>query len=276
MTDADCPHPRRPRFSRVAGAAPHLTADDLAVIGCVGRFRFLSSVHLLRLFPDRSRQKFLRRLADLFHAGFLDRPYVQINYFAFSGSAPIVYALGNKGADLYAQMQHASPPSTDWTDKNRSLIRPSIEHALLIADVMIGLEPQLQSRGDLEILRDAQLRSLLPSPRSMAPWSLSARIGQAGKYQSIAIAPDAVFALRFLDFGRHSNFFLEADRATMPIERSSLSQSSFKRKLQVYLAAHRAKDHVQRFGFQNLRVLDRKSTRLNSSHLRLSRMPSSA
>ena len=89
----------------------------------------------------------------------------------------------------------------------------------------------------------------------MVPWSLSARIGQAGKYQSIAIAPDAVFALRFLDFGRHSYFFLEADRATMPIERSSISQSSFKRKLQVYLAAHRAKDHVQRFGFQNLRVL---------------------
>ena len=95
MTDADSPQKRRPRFSRIARAVPHLTADDLAVIGHVGHFRFLSSVQLLRLFPNRSHQKLLRRLAALFHAGLLDRPNVQINYFAFAGSAPIVYALGN-------------------------------------------------------------------------------------------------------------------------------------------------------------------------------------
>ena len=257
MSDAHELHHRRPRFAREGRDIIRITADDSAVIGHVGRYRFLSSVQLLRLFPERSRQNLLRRFSSLFHAGYLDRPDVQINHFAFSGSAPIIYALGNKGAELYAQLQHTASPLIDWTDKNRSLTRPYIEHTLLIADVMIGLETTLLSRADLAVLRDAALRPLLPTTRWRLsnPWSLSARIAQDGKHQTISVAPDAVFAIQFLTFDRRSHFFLEADRATMPIERSSLSQSSFKRKLQVYLAAHRANEHQLKFGFRNLRVL---------------------
>ena len=40
-----------------------------------------------------------------------------------------------------------------------------------------------------------------------------------------------------------------------PNSRSDHWKTSFERKLQVYLAAHRAKDHVNRLGFGNLRIL---------------------
>ena len=249
--------PRQSRFSRVVRDSIRITADDVAIIGHIGRRRFLTTAQLFKLFPRRSQQNFRWRLARLFDAQYLDRPRVQINHFSSSFNSSTVHALGNKGAELFAHVHHTAPPLTDWTDKNRSLTRPYIEHALLVADVMIGLEPWLQSRADLTVLHDAALRELLPTTRFRPsnPWSFSARIAQDGKHHTISIAPDAVFAIQFLTFNRRSHFFLEADRATMPIERSSLSQSSFKRKLQVYLAAHRAKEHVTRFGFQNLRVL---------------------
>ena len=255
MSDGNVARPRRSRFKRTVSDRIQLTSDDLAIIDHVGRRRFLATAQLFRLFPSRSPQNLRWRLAKLFDAQYLDRPRAQINHYSSSVNSSMVHALGNKGAELFARRQCIAPPLTDWTDKNRSLTRPYIEHALLVADVMIGLE--LQTRADLTVLQDAALRALLPTTRFRPsnPWSLSARIAQQGKHQTISIAPDAVFAIQFLTFDRRSHFFLEADRATMPIERSSLSQSSFKRKLQLYLAAHRAKEHVTRFGFQNLRVL---------------------
>ena len=257
MSDGNVARPRRSRFKRTVSDRIQLTSDDLAIIDHVGRRRFLTTAQLFRLFPRRSPQNLRWRLAKLFDAQYLDRPRAQINHYSSSVNSSMVHALGNKGAELFARRQCIAPPLTDWTDKNRSLTRPYIEHALLVADVMIGLEPILQTRADLTVLQDAALRALLPTTRfrSSNPWSLSARIAQHGKYQTISIAPDAAFAIQFLTFDRRSHFFLEADRATMPIERSSLSQSSFRRKLEVYLAVHRAKEHVQRFGFQNLRVL---------------------
>ena len=257
MNDGPEIHRRRSRFARDGRGSLCLTPDDLAIIGYVGRHRFLRSAQLLRLFPHRSPQNFLWCLASLYHAGYLDRPKAQINYFASSGSSPIVYALGNKGAALHARMRNAAPALTDWTDKNRSLTRPYIEHALLVADIMIGLEPQVHSRADLQLVRDGELRAALPPVwwQASMPWTLDARIAQDGKHQTLSVAPDAVFALHFPASDRRSNFFLEADRATMPIERRSLSQTSFKNKLSVYLAAHRADQHLQRFGFRNFRVL---------------------
>ena len=256
MSDGDFKQ-RRSRFRRHDHDTMRLTPDDRAIIVHVGLRRFLTTAHLFKLFPKRSQQNFRWRLARLFDAHYLDRPKAQVNHFSTTANSSMVHALGNKGAELFAHMQHATAPLTDWTDKNRSLTRPYIEHALLVADVMIALEPQLQSRTDLEVIRDAELRAALPPAikRPSVPWSFSARLAHAGKYHTMSIAPDAAFALRFLDFGRRSFFFLEADRATMPIERSSLLQSSFKRKLQVYLAAHRANEILQRFGFNNLRVL---------------------
>ena len=87
---------RRPRFSRTAPDPIQLTTDDIAIIGHVARHRFLRSTHLARLIPHRSYKKLIERLAALYHNGYLDRPRAQLDAYARSGSAPMVYALGGR------------------------------------------------------------------------------------------------------------------------------------------------------------------------------------
>ena len=48
---------------------------------------------------------------------------------------------------------------------------------------------------------------------------------------------------------------VEIDRGTMPVSRSDPDQTSFQRKMRVYLAAHAAKQHERLFGWKNFRVL---------------------
>jgi hypothetical protein len=53
------------------------------------------------------------------------------------------------------------------------------------------------------------------------------------------VVPDLVFALDLAD-GSRRNFIVEIDRGTMPILRSDPDQTSFARKMRVYLAARAA------------------------------------
>ncbi|MEQ1718992.1 MAG: hypothetical protein ABL907_23910, partial [Hyphomicrobium sp.] len=89
--------PRRPRFKRYAPPPLRLTEDDLAILKHIGEHRFLRSNHLVQLM-GRSQDKIVRRLGALFHNGYLDRPSAQLDFFTRRGSAPMIHALGNKGA----------------------------------------------------------------------------------------------------------------------------------------------------------------------------------
>jgi hypothetical protein len=72
--------------------------------------------------------------------------------------------------------------------------------------------------------------------------------------REIGVVPDLVFGLRLAD-GRRRNFMVEIDRGTMPVVRSDIGQTSFARKMRVYLAAHAAKQHEHQFGWDNFRVV---------------------
>src|SRR2546426_10005757 len=110
--------PRRARFRRDDPPPMRLTNDDLAVIRHVAKHRFLRSTHLITLL-DRPAKKVLERLAALYHNAYLDRPRQQLDYYGIAGSAPLVYALGNRGADILAQLDAMPRAKVDWTDKNR-------------------------------------------------------------------------------------------------------------------------------------------------------------
>ena len=74
----------------------------------------------------------------------------------------------------------------------------------------------------------------------------------------LGVIPDYVFALDFKDqsgAGNRAFIFLEADRATMPVIRKNLSQTSFYRKLRAYEATWSQTIHQTQFGFHRFRVL---------------------
>lgn len=245
---------RRPRFRRHDPPPFRLTEDDLAIIRHVGSHRFLRSTHLVQLI-GRPADKVLRRLSALYHHAYLDRPRAQLDYLLTVGSAPLIYALGNNGAALYARMAGVDPAIVDWTDKNREVGRPYLDHALMIADFMIALECSVRERADIKLLSAGQiLTDTAPATgRADASWTLTASV--PGVADELSVTPDKVFGLEFAATGRRNYFCLEADRSTMPIARRTLAQSSFRKKLLVYHHAHQAKRHAAQWGIPGFRVL---------------------
>src|SRR3954470_4720829 len=94
---------RRPRFRRASEPPPfRLTDEDVEIIRHLARHRFLRSTHIAAL-VGRSLDRTNDRLKGLFHHGYVDRPRAQLDYYPTSGSAPMVYALADRGARLLIQ-----------------------------------------------------------------------------------------------------------------------------------------------------------------------------
>jgi hypothetical protein len=219
-----------------------LTADDVAIITFIREHRFLTSRHLQRLLPHRSGKRLLERLAALYHQGYLDRPRAQLTYYATAGSAPLVYALGNRGAQLLANTQAHAAAKVDWTWKNRSVGREFIAHTLMTSDVRVGLTCALGQR--------VMIRTLA------IPASHPLKVQIPGLADDLTVIPDYAFTLSMTAHDRDKHFFLESDRATMPVVRRDLRQTSMQRKFLAYLAGGgRGNAFGRALGIDNFRVL---------------------
>ena len=252
------PKARRPRFTRTAPEPIQLTADDLAIIQYIGKHRFLRSTHVARLFPSRSYKKLVERLATLYHNGYLDRPRAQLDVYAVGGSAPMVYGLGARGAQLLAGDDGRLSVDLDWTAKNRSAGRVFIDHTLLVADLMVGAACAVRLNPDIQLIPEDALLALAPEStrRAANPWKFTTRVLQAGQQLDLSVVPDAVFGLDFTVERRRKYFFVEADCATMPVVRTGVHQTSFARKLMAYVAGGgKTNAFGQHLGIGNFRVL---------------------
>ena len=123
---------RAPKFKRkpeeVGGVK--LQGRDVRIISLVHDFRFLNSDQI-KLLVDGSEQGILRRLQKLFHHGFLDRPPSQVVY-PLVGTQKMVYALGDKGADLLAEKSGIDRGKIKWNEKNKEVKDRHIQHTCLL------------------------------------------------------------------------------------------------------------------------------------------------
>lgn len=248
---------RRPHFRRHAPPPLRLTDDDISIIRHVGKHRFLRSTHIVRLI-GRPAKKIVERLGALYHTGFLDRPRAQLDYYATTKRPPYVYALGNRGAALLTEIDAAEHPKVDWTDKNREAGRPFIEHTLLVADVMVAFECALRTRLDVLLIEPEHIlkNASEQTRRSQTPFKFSVRTHHEGVSTDLSVIPDRVFGIDFTAERKRKYFFLEADRATMPVMRASLLQTSMYRKFLAYAAGGGTTNIFgQQLGIGSFRVL---------------------
>jgi hypothetical protein len=247
---------RRPRFRRASEPPPfRLTDDDVEIIRHIARHRFLRSTHIAAL-VGRSLDRTNDRLLRLFHAGYVDRPRAQLDRFPTSGTAPMLYALANRGARLLRQRGDFPSASDEWSRKNRKVQRPFIDHQVEIVDFQVALQRAVSTRAEVRLLFEGERGAVASrrQAREARPLALSAQLSQNSIVRHVSVVPDLVFALHFADGTRH-NYAVEIDRGTMPVFRSDLEQTSIARKMRVYLAAHDAKQHQRKFGWTNFRVL---------------------
>src|SRR3954449_1687835 len=246
---------RRPRFRRAPEPPPfRLTDDDVEIIRHIARHRFLRSTHIAAL-VGRSLDRTNDRLLRLFHAGYIDRPRAQLDYYPTFGSAPMIYALADRGVRLLKEWDGAAFRNLEWSRKNREAGRPFIEHQIEIVDFEVGVQRAVRARNGIKLITADDMIAVAPRRLPVTnPFSLDAKLSDHGVVREAAIIPDIVFGLELRDSIRR-NFIVEIDRGTMPVRRSDPEQTSIERKMRVYLAAHAAKQHQREFGWTNFRVL---------------------
>src|SRR5436853_2992143 len=187
---------RLPRFNRSNIILPmQLTARDRSIIQLVHRHRFLRSSHIAKLIGDGSQQ-ILRRLQLLYHHGFLERPRAQIDYYHEGGSRHMVYGIGNKGAALLKRELGLAFYELRWGEKNRSVGRIFLEHALLVSDVMVELESACRATGQIHLLTEKELPLPSELSRERQPFKWKVNINSRVK---LGVIPDRAFALAFPD-----------------------------------------------------------------------------
>ncbi len=219
----------------------------------------MSSLQIMSLLGNGSPQKVLRRLRLLFDAGYLARPSAQQRYF--SGATPMVYLLGNRGADLVVRQFGLRRASVDWTAKARTADRGALDHALDTTAFMVAAEVACRRAGHLDLIPfDEILATLAPRTTRESPrpyhWPVPVRFD--GKPTEVYVIPDKTFGIRDRrrEAGRNQKYlFLEMDRGTQPVVRRQLAQSSILRKFLAYGATHRQGVHERVYGINNFRVL---------------------
>ena len=261
---------RRPRFERAPIGGMILTPRDLEILRAVYRHRLLRSTHLLAL-AGGSPQANLRRLQLLFHHGYLDRPAMQLDWYA-RGSEPMVYALGNRGAEILEAEDRVRRGGVRWDTKNRNLSRVFLHHTLAVAEVMVAFEVACRKREGVQLIQPEEVLAAAPpeTRRLRLPFRWQVDVRQNGELHRLGVEPDRVFGLRFEGQPENRNrafFFLEADRGTMPVTREGLAETSFARKLLGYRETWRQSVHVTHLGIPNFRVLTVTKSRERMEHL---------
>jgi Replication-relaxation len=225
-----------------------LTERDREIIRLVHRHRYLRSHQIVALVAD-SQQQILRRLKMLYHHGYLTRPRAQLEYYERGGTRPMVYGLGSKGGKLLEQELGITVSGNENDD---GVGRMFLEHAILVSDVMVFIELACRKSSGVRLLYEDQLA--LQSKQTQFQWRV--KIHDHGV--TLGVVPDRVFALEYADHSGQMQrvyFFLEADRGTMPVVRSGLTQTSFYRKLLAYEATWTQKVHQRKLGIHRFRVL---------------------
>ena len=130
-----------------------------------------------------------------------------------------------------------------------------LEHALLVSDVMGALEAACRKHAGVRLLTPD--KNTLPNSGAERREPVQWTVNIGGRFKC-GVIPDRVFGLEFAHKnGRQDRawFFLEVDRATMPVTRGRLAKSSFYRKLLAYEATWTQNLHRTRFGWPRFRVL---------------------
>jgi DNA-binding Lrp family transcriptional regulator len=247
---------RRPRFRRASEPpAFRLTDDDVEIIRQVARYRLIRSSHIATL-VNRSQDRTNDRLLRLFHAGYIDRPRAQLDYYPTAGSAPMVYALADRGVRLLREYDGVTFTNMEWSRKNREAGRPFIEHQIEIVNFQVALERATRDHQDIRLLRTEEMTAASRRPMRLSrdAFMLHAKFSYRGKRYDTRVVPDLVFGLALAD-GSRRYFMVEIDRGTMPVRRTDHDRTSFEGKMRTYLAAYVGKQHTRQLGWQSFRVL---------------------
>ncbi len=249
---------RRPQFKRTKSDPISITVDDIAILRDLDQHRYRRNSDLCRLLPHRSQKHLSSRFRRLYDHQYLDRPRAQQHDYYPGGKPELIYALGNRGAALLAELDGVAATKSNWTDKNRTVRRPHIQHNLLIADVRAAVARLPLFAQTVKVMDADDILSAAPdaTKRDPKPWHWQTRVRtRDGSLRPVTTVPDEVFGIDVTADRKRYYYFTECDRGTEPVRRSKHNQTSVVRKFEGYHAGFRSGLHRTRYNIGNLRFL---------------------
>lgn len=240
---------KTPRFGKEPESVGGIRIQprDIEIIRLAYEYRLLDSKQIQALL-DSSNQGILRRLKKLHHHDYLDRPKSQFALAEpLSGGINLVYALGDKGADLLAEKFGIDRGKIKWKKKNEKVKERHIKHTLMISDFRTCLSVALKNVPETELLFWTR-----ENPQELKDYVRFKERGIRGRQRRLTVVPDGFFAIQDPgDPEYQMHFFLEADRSTM-------TNTRFKNKMRAYWLMWyqtEKEGRKNRFGVESFRVL---------------------
>lgn len=236
-----------------------LTERDMDIFRWLSRYRYLRSSYLHAFVGGASEKRFIERLCDLFHHGFVNRAEQQWLY-ADARCRPIAYESGPQSRSL-----------PDFGEAGNSLARTFLApgahrqfgHALAICACLASIEIATGKRQGIRFIPWPEILARAPEEtrRKSAPFKL--------ERNGVAIVPDGIFGLEYRAGERLSYrfFAVEVDRGTMPVMRTERSQTSYAAKLNAYKQLIQAGAPKALLGIPNLFVLTLTTSQQRVSNL---------
>jgi len=169
--------------------------DELQILQDLADYRLLDTEQITALNSKLSKRTAQRKLQQLFHAGFLERPITPSSQYA--PSANFVYSLADKGIK---QVFAGKTIPSFWTEKKESPI--FLHHRFMVSSFKVVLTLALREQKSSKLVRwqnDEMKESVYIEG------------------ERLPVRPDGFFTIEDKDDLMH--FFLEADRSTMTNER---------------------------------------------------------
>lgn len=248
---------RRLRYGRQStGRRVAPTEADIAIFEALHRHGPLPStyLHAFAQHLRRSEGRTKERLGHLYHEDntphggpYLERPWQQWR-------------------SMNARYQPVISENTRYADQvleERGVIaeaaRPQgsaaqFEHRFMVACITASIELAIRETPGLRFIPQREILARAPNPTIEIPCSIAYTNQRTGKHQRLEkpLVPDALFGIEYRREGGSAFrfFMLEADRATEPIRRADLNETSYLRKLLQYRAVIEGGLYKQHFGMK--------------------------
>ncbi|MEM4408037.1 MAG: replication-relaxation family protein [Candidatus Caldarchaeum sp.] len=208
------PPKRLPRFKRAQDPPKiKLTPRDIRLLELVDQYRFIDSQMLKALikldYPDSYEDSIKRRLAKLFHNGYLARPIEQVILRLRDAKYHYIYTLAEDGAEILARRLGQDITRLKWRIGQDEASYKQIEHMMEVSRFRACLEIALAQRGEpLKLWKgdgEFTIKIKFTIKTEHQARLLRERLGSTA---TLGIRPDGFFQLG-------SNFYaLEIDRGT--------------------------------------------------------------
>lgn len=249
---------RPPRFQRANTVPIRITADDTTILSYIAGRKYARMSDIIRRLPHRSPKHLRGRARKLYDHAYLDLPNAQQHDHVTFGMPEKIYALGDRGAALLAELNGTVGPRSNWRDKNRTVKRLHIHHTMRIGDIKDAVERLPRFVPSARIVGPQEILAMAPptTTREPKPWLWQAHVrSKDGNLRPATAVPDDVFAIDLTCRRKRFYFFVEADRGTEPVVRSKHRSSSVVRKFEAYMYGLSSGLHRSRYNIGNLRIL---------------------